>query len=391
MWQDDPDFDIAHHVRHARVPAPGTRAEFEALCCELQMKVLDRSKPLWEMWFVDGLVDGSVGLVYKVHHAVVDGVSAAETFEVLLGGEMPTPVSGAASPPRTPVQRLVSAAVDDARSAARLWLGTGATFVSKPAMAVGTAVGLGHLVRPAALAPRTSLEGPIGRNRRLVPVGFELADVKAVARRFDVTVNDVVLTMVGAGLGALFEGRGDRTDHVQVLVPVSLRGHGQHDGVGNRVAGLMVTVPIERDPLAALAAISSETRALKSGPEAGALDLLLRMSDTWPVGLLGPASRQIVHHQPFVNLVVTNVRGAERPLSLLGSRILEIVPLVPLAENLSLGVAILSYAGRIVMGLHADADACPDVDAVADGIRTCFAELQAAAPPVSRRESAGRG
>jgi WS/DGAT/MGAT family acyltransferase len=355
------------------------------------MQVLDRSKPLWEMWFVDGLVDGTVGLVYKVHHAVVDGVSAAETFEVLLGGgDLPIVDRGSNPVALTPAQRLMTAAIDDTRAAARLWLGTGASFITRPAMAVGTAVGLGSLVRPASIAPRTSLNQPIGRQRRLVPVELGLADVKAIARGLGVTVNDVVLTMVGSGLGALFERRHEHVDHVQVLVPVSLRGDGDHNGAGNRVAGLMARIPIEPDPVQAIAAVAAETRALKSGPEAATLDLLLRASDTWPMGLLAQASRQIVHRQPFVNLVVTNVRGAERPLSLLGARILEIVPLVPLGGNMSLGVAVLSYAGRLHIGLHADADACPDVDLVADGIRAGFARLEAETR-VKKRSREGRG
>jgi len=340
------------------------------------MQVLDRSKPLWEMWFVDGLVDGTVGLVYKVHHAVVDGVSAAETFEVLLGGG--TTIVTAASAPSTAtgqVQRVMSAMIDDASTTVRLCLATGARLATNPARAVATAIGLGRLVQPAAIAPHTTLNGPIGHRRRLVPVSFDLVEMKAVAHRHDASINDLVLTLVGAGLRELFESRGDLVDHVRVLVPVSLRGDAEHDGLGNRVGALMLPIGFERDPTAALAAITSATRSRKAGPDAVALEFLLRTSDAWPAGLLGPASRRIVHHQPFVNLVVTNVRGAQRPLSLLGSRITEIVPVVPLGGNLTLGVAALSYAGRLVPGLHAAADACWDVDLVAHGIDRAYRSL----------------
>jgi WS/DGAT/MGAT family acyltransferase len=218
-----------------------------------------------------------------------------------------------------------------------------------------------------------------------VPISFDLAELKAVAHRYDATVNDLVLTLVGAGLRDLFEKRGDRVDHLQVLVPVSLRGDTEHNGAGNRVGALIVPLCIEHDPTTAIAAISSATRSRKAGPEAATLDLLMRSSDTWPVGLLGPASRLIVHQQPFVNLVVTNVRGAPHALSLLDSRITEIVPVVPLAGKLSFGIAALSYDGRLTLGLHADADACPDVDLVARGIQNAFSELQT---PVSRRATA---
>ncbi|HEX6659341.1 MAG TPA: wax ester/triacylglycerol synthase family O-acyltransferase, partial [Ilumatobacter sp.] len=388
VWEDAPTFDIAHHVRHIRVPPPGTRAELEALCCELQMQLLDRTKPLWEMWFVDGLVDGAVGLVYKVHHAVVDGVSAAETFEVLLGGGNPI-ASSPPAPASGQVQRALNAMIDDAGTTVRLCLETGARLATNPARAVATVIGLGRLVRPSAIAPHTTLNRPIGDRRRLLPVSFDLAELKVVAHRYDASVNDLVLMLVGAGLQELLESRGDRVDHVQVLVPVSLRGDTEHDGVGNLVGALLVPIGIERDPAAALAEITAATRSRKAGPEAVALDLLLRSSDGWPVGLLGPASRRIVHRQPFVNLVVTNVRGTQQPLSLLGSRITEIIPVVPLGGNLTLGVAALSYAGRLVLGLHADADACPDVDLVAHGIERAFRDLgEPVARPPARRRSA---
>jgi WS/DGAT/MGAT family acyltransferase len=375
-WDDDPTFDIAAHVHQVRVPTPGTRAELDAVCCELQMDLLDRSRPLWEMWFVDGLADGRVGLVYKVHHAVVDGVSAAETFEVLLD-RRPQPTSQQPqAAPASQVSRLAGALVDDALTTTQLWVATGVKVATRPAIAAGAAVELARLVTGSLVAPHASLNGRVGDRRRLVPVTFDLAQLKAVGRRYDATVNDVVLTLVGAGLGELFAGRGEQIDHVRVLVPVSLRDETRHDGVGNRVAALMVTLATERDPIAALPAVVAEMHSRKAGPEAATLDLLLRSVDCWPIGLFAPVSRHVVHRQPFVNLVVTNVRGAEQQLSLLGSKIVEIVPVVPLGGNLGLGIAVLSYAGQLVIGLHADADAFPDLDLVADAMQIAFATLE---------------
>jgi diacylglycerol O-acyltransferase len=373
VWEVAATFDIAQHVRHVRVPHPGTQAELEALCCELQMQVLDRTKPLWEMWFVDGLADGAVALVYKVHHAVVDGVSAAETFEVLLGRGNPTEAATSAQPTATgQVQRALNATIHDARTGARLCLGAGARLAADPGRALATWVGVGRLARPSAIAPKTTLNRRIGDGRRLVPMSFDLADMKAVAHRYGASINDLVLTLVGAGVRDLLESRGDVVDHVQVLVPVSLRGETDDGGPGNRVAALVLPIQLESDPTVALAAISHASRSRKTGPEAAALEVLLQLSDAWPVGLLGPASRFLVHNQPFVNLVVTNVRGTQEPVSLLGARITEIVPVVPLGGNLTLGVAALSYAGRLTLGLHADADACPDVDVIADGIDRAY-------------------
>jgi WS/DGAT/MGAT family acyltransferase len=285
------------------------------------------------------------------------------------------------------MQRFANAIVDGASASAKLWLETGARLATQPGRAVATAVGLGRLARPSALAPRTTLNQPIGDRRRLVHVSFDLDEVKGVAHRYGATVNDVVLALVGAGLCKLFSNRRDRVDHIHVLVPVSLRGDTEHNGLGNRVGALVVPIDIQSDPIAAVAEITSATRSHKAGPEAALLDLLMRSSDAWPIGVLGPVSRRIVDRQPFVNLVVTNVQGAQHPLSLLGSRITEIVPVVPLGGNLSLGVAVLSYAGRLVVGLHADADTCPDVECVAEGIRTAFIELAIGADIVRQRKS----
>jgi WS/DGAT/MGAT family acyltransferase len=273
---------------------------------------------------------------------------------------------------------MVTTVIDDAAATARFWWRTGTRLAINPARTLAIAAGLGGLVRPSAIAPRTSLNRPVGNRRRLVPLTFELADLKDTAHRYGVTVNDLLLALVGSGLHELLERRGEDVDHVQALVPFSMRGDTEHNGAGNRVGALIVPISIERDPIEALGTISAAAKSRKGGPEAAALAVMLEAADTWPMGLLGPASRQIVDRQPFVNLVVTNVRGREQPLSLLGSRITEIVPVVPLGGRLSLGVAALSFDRRLVVGLHADADACPDVDLVARGIERAWAKLEEA-------------
>jgi diacylglycerol O-acyltransferase / wax synthase len=381
FWEHDPHFDIAAHVRHERLASPGTRAQLDQLCCELQMRVLDRSRPLWEMWFIDGLADGSVALVHKIHHAVVDGVSAAETFEVLLGSDDGHGGAGSSAvPTRRPpgvggLRGVIAGLTDDVRTAATWWIGGGVEVARDPVAAVTRAAGMAGLLTPSSLAPRCSLNGPVGTRRRLASQSFSVADVKSVGRRHGATVNDVVLTLVAAGLRELLEGRGERVDHVQVLVPVSLRGEGDH-GTGNKVAAVLLPLDVgEPDPVAALRAVTASTSVRKSGPGVAGIDTLLRWTDTWPTTVLGPISRFTVHRQPFVNLVVTNVRGTDHPLSLLGAEITEITPIVPLGGNLTLGVAVLSYDGRLVMGLHGDADTCPDLDVLRDGIERAYEAL----------------
>ena len=200
------------------------------------MAVLDRSRPLWEMWFVDGLEDGSVGLVYKVHHAVVDGVSASETFEILLapGGDTgPPPKAGA---PMAPVERAATGLAQGVRTVARWWTGVAGELLRDPKLTFGRLQGLTHLARPSAFKPASSLNRPVGPGRRLVSVGFDLADLKAIGRHNSATVNDVVLSLVAAGMTELLDARGEEVAHLQVLVPVSLRGEAEH-GCGRQQGG----------------------------------------------------------------------------------------------------------------------------------------------------------
>jgi diacylglycerol O-acyltransferase / wax synthase len=270
---------------------------------------------------------------------------------------------------------VIAGLTDDVRAAATWWIGGGVEVARDPVAAVARAAGMVGLLSPSSLAPRCSLNGPVGIRRRLASQPFSVADVKSVGRRHGATVNDVVLTLVAAGLRELLEGRGERVDHVQVLVPVSLRGEGDH-GTGNKVAAVLLPLDVgEPDPVAALRAVTASTSVRKSGPGVAGIDTLLRWTDTWPTTVLGPVSRFAVHRQPFVNLVVTNVRGADHPLSLLGAEITEITPIVPLGGNLTLGVAVLSYNGRLMVGLHADADACPDLDLMRMGIERAYEVL----------------
>jgi diacylglycerol O-acyltransferase / wax synthase len=201
----------------------------------------------------------------------------------------------------------------------------------------------------------------------LLPVRAGLDEVKAVGRRHDATVNDVVLASVSAGLRALFLARGERpAKALNALVPVSRR-RPEHRGTGgNQVTAILVHLPVdEPDAVSRLARICEQTRELKRSPDGAALAALLGWADALPPGVMAPLSR-LVHHQPFVNIVVTNVAGPTVPLSLLGAEMTDIVPIVPLARNLSLGVAALSYRGQLVVGLHADASACPDIAVVAE-------------------------
>jgi WS/DGAT/MGAT family acyltransferase len=393
VWSDDPDFDISRHVHLLELPRPASREELLALSDEVQSRPLPRSRPLWEMWFVGGLADGSVGLIYKVHHALVDGVSAAETFVRLLGPD-PAPVAsgraGTAGGPRPSREILVRDALwDQARSA--WWLTSAAlTGVRHPRAALAPVLGLGRLAAHLPIAPASPLNAPVGPRRHLTTLDFDVADLKAAGRRHGATVNDVVLTLVTSGLGAVLadsvaDQRGTGTQptkkrHLNALVPVSLRAPGEETSPGNRVTGLVVPLPVDvPDPRGQLAAVAERTARLKAGPEGAGLELILRSAELWPPAAVSVVGR-IVNRQPFVNVVVTNVRGPEEPLLLLGAEIREIVPIVPLGGNLAIGVAAFSYRGRLVLGIHADADANLDVPAFADAARRALNALGRSRP-----------
>jgi len=385
VWVDAEDFDIADHVRLMVLPEPGNRAQLEALCERLQMQVLDRRRPLWELWFIGGLADGNVAMVEKLHHAMVDGVSGVDVASALLDLEPladPEPI-----PPWTPEPApgdrdlLVAAMQDRLREPLEL-ARTAVSAVQAPLrLARDTLEGVGSLLAllgPGALAPRSSLNAAqVGRGRRLLTVQVPLDEVKATKRSLGTTVNDVVLAAVTGGLRRLLVAREEPVEHLSLraLVPVSVRAEDEHLALGNRVTAMIAPLPVaEETPLARLLAVQATMSELKAQHLAEGNELLLEGVDHLPPALTALVSRQI-HHQPFVNVVVTNVPGPPFPLWFLGARMLEVTPIVPLGGNLTIGIAILSYDRTLSIGIHADRDAVPDAGFLADAIRNEFSEL----------------
>ncbi len=233
------------------------------------------------------------------------------------------------------------------------------------------------MVSRESIAPRTSINGRTGRHRSLSVVRVPLADVKAIRRELGGTVNDVVLAGVAGGLNRLFVSRGDETDDVRlrVLCPVSIRSDDQRGSLGNKVSAIFVSLPVgAAEPTARLSEISAQTADLKEKRQALSADFLLNMSDYVAPTLMSLAARA-VHRQPFVNLIVTNVPGPQQPLYMMGARLLEAFPIVPLTANLTIVVGILSYDGTLHFGLWADRDATGDLEVLAGGIEDAFAEM----------------
>jgi WS/DGAT/MGAT family acyltransferase len=384
IWVDDDRFDITYHVRHTALPRPGSWEQLVALTTRIQEGLLDRERPLWEIWLVEGVEGGNVALLQKTHHALIDGVSGVDVATLLLDlqPEYTAPVVSEWNPEPAP-------------SASQLLLDTLHERVTEPAEIVRsirsifrgprrawekareTAQSMSTMVTRDAIAPRTSLNALTGRHRRLAVVRVPLSEVKEIRRGLGGTVNDVVLAGVSGGLRRLFLHRADDTEDLQlrVLCPVSVRSDDQRGSLGNKVSAMFVNLPVDNRPaVERLQAISAQTADLKERRQAVGAEMLLGMTEYVAPTLMSLAAR-VVHRQPFFNLIVTNVPGPQQPLYLMGARLVEAFPIVPLTRNLTVVVGILSYDGTLHFGLWADRDACADVEVFASGIGDAFTEL----------------
>jgi diacylglycerol O-acyltransferase / wax synthase len=384
IWVDDDRFDITYHVRHTALPKPGSWEQLVALTTRVQENLLDRERPLWELWFVEGLEGGHVGIVQKTHHSLIDGVSGVDVATLLLdpSEEYTPPVvpEWKPEPGPLPSQLLVDTLRERmtepgeiARSFRSLLRGPRRALerINEVTRSMST------LVTRDAIAPRTSLNGRTARHRRLSVVRVPLTEIKEIRAGLGGTVNDVVLTGVAGGLRRLLQHRAESTDDLQlrVLCPVSVRADDQHGALGNKVSAMFVTLPVDARPaVERLAAISAQTRDLKERQQAIGAEMIMSVTDYIAPTLMSLAAR-VVHRQPFFNLIVTNVPGPQFPLYMMGARLLEAFPIVPLTRNLTVVVGILSYDGTLHFGLWADRDAFADLEVLAGGIDDAFSEL----------------
>jgi len=385
VWVDDERFDIAYHVRLTALPAPGTRDQLLALYERVQAQVLDRTRPLWELWFVEGLEGGHVALFQKTHHALVDGVSGVDVATVLLDFDPEPTILDAPEwqpAPAPPPARLLIDSVKEMVAGPQALLDATRRAAEVPRHALDRvrelARSLSTIAEGGLIAPKTSLNEPvIGRSRRFGLVQVPLDAVKTVRATFGGTINDAVLAGIGGGLARLLEHRGELRDDLvlKVFCPVSVRDETQRMQLGNRISAMFVPLPVgDPDPARRLRAVQQATADLKEREQAVAAATLLDLTQYAVPTLLGVAAR-LLHHQPLTNLIVTNIPGPQVPLYCLGARMIEAYPMVPLSRNLNLGVAILSYCGSLSIGLLADRDRWDDLDVLAAGIDDSFAEL----------------
>jgi WS/DGAT/MGAT family acyltransferase len=388
VWVDDPEFDVTYHVRRSALPKPGTDAQLRELVGRLQSRQLDRNRPLWEIYLVEGLEKGRVAIVTKTHHAMVDGVSAVDIGTVILDLE-PTPrevPDDDWAPSKEPSSLgLVTGAVTD--------------FLAKPSGALDTAkaavvdlretagkiasVAGGMLAQARTMAkqaPSTPLNVPIGEQRRFGMASTSLDDYKRVRKAHGGTVNDVVLATVAGALRTWLLTRGETvtpTTTVRVMVPVSVRSENQKGDLGNRVSSYFVDLPVgEQSAVVRLHQVSYAMKAHKESGAAVGADALVQLSGFAPPTIHSLAARTAsTLTRRLFNLVVTNVPGPQFPLYAAGARMLAMYPVVPLAKNQAVSIGLTSYDGGVYYGLNADRDALTDVDVLASCIEESLAEL----------------
>jgi diacylglycerol O-acyltransferase / wax synthase len=401
QWVDDPHFNARYHVRHSALPAPGGDAELARIAGRLFALPLDRTKPLWEMNLVEGLAPGPDGeprfaIISKTHHALVDGVSGVDITSVIFD-TTPEPAGGGSRADRPWVPRpepsgsqllarsfleratLPADAVRALREAARA-PGRTAKRAASGAAGIGAMAKAG--LRPA---PPSPLNVQIGPHRRYTWVDASLDDFKAIKNALGGTLNDAVLSSVTLALGTWLRRRGEDTADLvlKAMVPVSVRVDAERGALGNRVAAMWAPLPVGlEDPVAVYGQVHEAMQGLKESGQAVGAQALTQLADFAPPTIMSQAAR-LQARQRYFNLVVTNVPGPQMPLYLLGRELLAIYPVVPLARNQALGIAIMSYNGRLGFGLLGDFDALPDLDdvgvALQDAIGALLASSEAAA------------
>ena len=387
-WVDDPRFDVANHLREATLQPPGSDAMLRELCAELMAVPLRRDRPLWEIWLVDGLEGGRVGMIEKLHHSMADGLAGVELVTVLFDLERHPQHDHTAhpwQPEHSPRQSSILASDLGRRGRFPLHVASNGVGALRHPVRTGCetsryADALGNLVTSGLFAPSSSLNTPIREGRSVEFVRQRLGDLHDAAGRLGVTINDLLLASVAEGVHCLLSARGERVEgrSVQVLVPIGVDHHGDHL-LGNRVSAMLVRLPVgTADPLDRLESASRAEASSKRHRQSLVASFLLDLMEPLPAPMVAAAAR-LFRRQPFCNLVVTNVPGPGVPLFVMGARMLEAFPLVPIFGNLSVGVAALSYGGQLTVGLLADPAACPDLDVFATGISDSFTALVSAA------------
>jgi diacylglycerol O-acyltransferase len=390
VWVDDPHFNIGYHVRHTALPAPAGDEQLRKLAGRVFSQQLDRSKPLWEIWLVNRVDDDQFALVCKTHHALVDGISGVDIMTVLFDLEEDPPERTPGPPwyPR-PEPSGISLLGDALREraampvdAARGAVGAVAGPRQAGSAAARTIAGLASMAAAGVGgAPASPLNTRIGPHRRFAWVESDLGRFKAIKGALGGTVNDVVLTVVTGALRdhMLRRGRDPSGVELKAMVPVSIRADEERGALGNRVAAMYAPLPVGiADPIERFRTVHEALGDLKSSGQAVGAERLTQLAGFAVPTVLNQAAR-LQSRQRFFNLTVTNVPGPQFPLYMMGRQLQAFYPKVPLVLNTALGIAIISYDGKLFFGLLGDYDAMDDLDDFAADLRAAIAELAGAA------------
>lgn len=384
-WEDDPAFDLRWHVRHAALPRPGSLARLRELIGQIMSQPLELARPLWQLYLIEGL-EGDRHVVHsKTHHALVDGVSAIDVGTILLdpnpeGTEVPVPEEPW-EPDQTSAEMLFVRAATDRirvplRSARRAASGALKMPGETARRVMKTAEGFAGLAAGGPTAPVSSLNVQIGRDRRVAYVGTELQALKDARADTGATVNDVILAVTTGALRRFLAGRGeDRPPDLVALVPVSIRRPDEEVELGNRITTILVRLPLGiAEPRRRLIEIHEQTERLKQSEQARAASLIIEATG-WAPPTINRVLSDVMARPLVWNLVVSNVPGPQMPFYLLGSRLLEVYPFVPLSpQGHALSIGVVSYDGGVYFGLVGDRDAVADLDDLASALGSAVVE-----------------
>ena len=388
VWVDDPHFDLDFHLRHTSLPHPGSLRQLKRLSARIMQQHLDRKRPMWETWVVEGLEGDRFAFISKIHHCMVDGISGVDIMQLLMST---TPDAPLPTPPRyvpreapsggellrDALARQLTMPVEAVRDFTKFteeasdWRREVQTRLRAVASTVGS----------FSAAAETPINGPISPHRRFDWTTTAISDIKGIRKALGGSLNDVVLTIVTGAFRRFLDERGVRLDELefQVMTPVSVRSDSERGALGNRVSAWIFELPLaEPDPRKQLAAITEKTTELKETKQAIGADVLLQAAEFTPSTLMSLGARNLSRMTPF-NTVVTNVPGPQQPMYLLGSRLLEMYPHVPLVENIGLGIALVSYDGTMHWGINADRDLVPDLHQFVEDLESSLDELRALA------------
>ncbi|MGH2955996.1 MAG: WS/DGAT/MGAT family O-acyltransferase [Solirubrobacterales bacterium] len=389
VWVDDPGLNLSYHVRHTSLPPPGSEEQLRKLASRIFSQGLDRGKPLWELWLVEGLRGGRFAIVGKTHHCLVDGVSGVDITTVLFDLEQdppqpPTPEPWVPEPEPREIELLTQSLVERAVSPSEVFRGT-RRLLRGPRRAVRklgeAAFAAGAFAWAGIAAPHTPFNVEIGPHRRFTWVRASLADLKQVKDELGGTVNDVILAAVSGALGRYLRAREHPTAGLELraMVPVSVRTDEEHGALGNRVSAMMAPLPVWcEDPVRRLRRVTATMGDLKGSNQAVGASLMTQLTDFAPPTIAGQAAR-LQSRQRFFNLVVTNIPGPQFPLFLMGRRMERVFPMVPLAKKQAVCVGIMSYDGQVNFGLIGDYEAMADLDELGEDLEASLEELIEAA------------